>query len=255
VNPERFKALLERVAAGDESVAEAVREVEAWPTGRLGFATLDLQRAARTGLPEVVYGEGKPADRIAAILTEMKAAGHAGMVTRLTEEKAAAVRAIHPAAVWHPIARILHLPSAEHPKAPQVKGTIAVVAAGTSDLPVAEEAAVTAEIFGNPVSRHWDVGVAGIHRILDARETIQAASVVIVVAGMEGALASVVAGMIDRPIIGVPTSVGYGAAFGGLAALLGMLNSCAPGVSIVNIDNGFGAAAQATKINRLPGPT
>ena len=255
MNPERFKALLERVAAGDESVAEAVREVESWPTGRLGFATLDLQRAARTGLPEVVYGEGKPADRIAAILTEMKAAGHAGMVTRLTDDKAAAVRVVHPAAVWHPIARILHLPSAEQSTSPRVRGTIAVVAAGTSDLPVAEEAAVTAEIFGNPVSRHWDVGVAGIHRILDAREAIQSASVVIVVAGMEGALASVVAGMVDRPIIGVPTSVGYGAAFGGLAALLGMLNSCAPGVSIVNIDNGFGAAAQATKINRLPGPT
>jgi NCAIR mutase (PurE)-related protein len=255
VNPERFKALLERVAAGDESLADAVREVESWPTGRLGFATLDLHRATRTGLPEVVYGEGKPADRIAAILTEMKAAGHAGMVTRLTEEKATAVRAVHPDAVWHPVARILHLPSTGNRAAPKVKGTIAVVAAGTSDLPVAEEAAVTAEIFGNPVSRHWDVGVAGIHRILDARDAIQAASVVIVVAGMEGALASVVAGMIDRPIIGVPTSVGYGAAFGGLAALLGMLNSCAPGVSIVNIDNGFGAAAQATKINRLSGPT
>ncbi len=255
MNPERFKALLERVAAGDESVAEAVREMESWPTGRLGFATLDLHRAARTGLPEVVYGEGKPADRIAAILTEMRSAGHAGMVTRLSEEKAAAVLAIHPDAVWHPIARILHLPDKENRTAPNVKGTIAVVAAGTSDLPVAEEAAVTAEVFGNPVSRHWDVGVAGIHRILDAREALQAASVVIVVAGMEGALASVVAGIVDRPIIGVPTSVGYGAAFGGLAALLGMLNSCAPGVSVVNIDNGFGAAAQATKINRLPGPT
>jgi len=177
------------------------------------------------------------------------------MVTRLSGEKAAAIVAVHPDAVWHPVARILHLPKAEQRTAPKVKGTIAVVAAGTSDLPVAEEAAVTAEIFGNPVSRHWDVGVAGIHRILDAREAIQAASVVIVVAGMEGALASVVAGMIDRPIIGVPTSVGYGAAFGGLAALLGMLNSCAPGVSIVNIDNGFGAAAQATKINRLAGTT
>jgi NCAIR mutase (PurE)-related protein len=255
VNPERFKALLERVAAGDESVAEAVREIESWPTGRLGYATLDLHRAMRTGVPEVVYGEGKPADRIAAILNEMRAAGHAGMVTRLTEEKAGAVIAIHPDAVWHPVARILHLPTTEKRPAPKVKGTVAVVAAGTSDLPVAEEAAVTAEIFENPVSRHWDVGVAGIHRILDRRESLQSASVVIVVAGMEGALASVVAGIVDRPVIGVPTSVGYGASFGGLAALLGMLNSCAPGVSIVNIDNGFGAAAQATKINRLPGTT
>ena len=255
MNPERLKALLERVAQGDESVPEALREVESWPTGRLGFATLDLHRAARTGLPEVVYGEGKPADRIAAILTEMRAAGQGGMVTRLAEDKAAAIRAVHADAVWHPVARILHLPAAEKRSAPKVKGTIAVVAAGTSDLPVAEEAAVTAEIFENPVSRHWDVGVAGIHRILDAREALQAASVVIVVAGMEGALASVVAGIVDRPIIGVPTSVGYGASFGGIAALLGMLNSCAPGVSVVNIDNGFGAAAQATKINRLPGTT
>jgi pyridinium-3,5-biscarboxylic acid mononucleotide synthase len=253
VNPERFKALLERVASGGETVADALRELESWPTGRLGYATLDLHRAVRTGMPEVVYGEGKPADKIAGILTEMRAAGHAGMVTRLAEDKAAAVRVVHPDAVWHPIARILHLPSPERSEPPKVKGTIAVVAAGTSDLPVAEEAAVTAEIFGSPVSRHWDVGVAGIHRILDQREAIQSAAVVIVVAGMEGALASVVAGIVDRPIIGVPTSVGYGASFGGIAALLGMLNSCAPGVSVVNIDNGFGAAVQATKINRLAG--
>ncbi len=255
VNQERFKALLERVAAGDATVAEALRELESQPTGRLGYATLDLHRAARTGLPEVVYGEGKPADRIAGILTEMRAAGAEGMVTRLGEDKAAAIRAIHPDAVWHPLARILHLPSPQRPPVAKRAGTIAVVAAGTSDLPVAEEAAVTAEIFGNPVSRHWDVGVAGIHRILDARDAIQSATVVIVVAGMEGALASVVAGIIDRPIIAVPTSVGYGASFGGIAALLGMLNSCAPGVSVVNIDNGFGAAAQATKINRLLGTT
>lgn len=240
-----LRALLDAVAAGDVSPAEAADRLE----GRqdLGFATLDLQRARRQDHPEVVYGAGKTAEQVTHLVGALAEAGQDALVTRLDPSKAELVRAAHPDAVWHPLPRVLHLPSPGARPAPV--GRIAVVCAGTSDLPVAEECAVVAEAWGNRVDRHVDVGVAGIHRILSRVEALQAANVVVVVAGMEGALPSVVGGLVATPTIAVPTSVGYGAAFGGLAALLGMLNSCAAGVGVTNIDNGFGAAVLASRIN------
>ena len=217
-----------------------------------GFAHIDTDRPRRTGQPEVVFGQGKRAEDIAHILTTLHEAGQTALATRVSPDKAQIVCERLPEVIWHARARILAYPSKTPPPQVNARGTIAVVSAGTSDLPVAEEAAIVAEAFGHPVSRYWDVGVAGIHRVLGHMDELQAASVVIVVAGMEGALASVVAGMVSCPVIAVPTSVGYGASFGGIAALLGMLNSCAAGVSVVNIDNGFGAATQAIRINGLP---
>ncbi len=212
-------------------------------------ATLDTTRALRTGLPEVIFGEGKTAAQVTGIVSALKEAGQTVLVTRLAPDKAATVLEHHPHATYHPTARILV--QRESPWEELGQGEILVVSAGTSDQSVADEAALVAEHFGNRIQRLNDVGVAGIHRILRQAQVLREARVIIVVAGMEGALASVVAGLTDRPVIAVPTSVGYGAAFGGIAALLGMLNSCAPGVSVVNIDNGFGAAYQATLINRL----
>lgn len=241
--------LFGQVARGERTPEEAAAEAAPWTTRDLGFATLDTGRAARLDHPEVIYGAGKTGDQIRRLVGALVEAGQAALVTRLDPDKAEPVRAAFPDAAWHPVARCLHLPG---PTPPARVGHIAVVCAGTSDLPVAEEVAIVAEAFGNRVERHVDVGVAGIHRILGRAEALRAANVVVVVAGMEGALPSVVAGLTDRPILAVPTSVGYGAAFGGLAALLAMLNSCAAGVSVVNIDNGFGAAYQATQINRLP---
>ncbi len=210
-------------------------------------ATVDTSRALRTGLPEVIYGSGKSADQISGIIAALQRAEQDVLVTRLDPDKAERVLAEHPGATYHPRARVL-----AHRRRPLDAGVgeVLVICAGTSDLPVADEAALVAEHFGNRVTRLTDVGVAGLHRVLRQAEALRSARVIVVVAGMEGALASVVAGLTDRPVIAVPTSVGYGAAFGGLAALLGMLNSCAPGVSVVNIDNGFGAAYQATLINR-----
>lgn len=216
---------------------------------KLPFACLDLPREERTGLSEVIYGEGKTASQILAIGAQLHAAGQDVIATRVDAEKAALVLAEDSDIRYFEVARVLHKPARDWKDLG--KGVIGVVCAGTSDLPVAEEAAVIAELLGNRVTRLNDVGVAGLHRILSQREKVQSCRVLIVVAGMEGALASVVAGLTDRPVIGVPTSVGYGSSFGGIAALLAMLNSCATGVSVVNIDNGFGAATQATLINRL----
>ncbi len=245
-----LRALLDAVARGDLSPADAAERLD----GRqdLGFATLDLQRARRQDHPEVVYGAGKSGDQIAQLVGALADAGQAALVTRVDPAKADVVRAAHPDIRWHPIARVLHRPAPGPQPAPV--GRIAVVCAGTSDLPVAEECAVVAEAWGNRVDRHVDVGVAGLHRILSRVDALRAARVVVVVAGMEGALPSVVGGLVATPVLAVPTSVGYGAAFGGLAALLGMLNSCSAGVGVVNIDNGFGAAVLASRINRTGAP-
>lgn len=244
-----LRALLDAVAKGDRTPEQAVDALAGWPSNDLGFANLDLHRALRQDHPEVVYGEGKTAEQITVLVERLVAAGQSALVTRVDAEKSRSVCAAVPAATWHPIARVLHV--ATTPREPV--GDIAVVCAGTSDLPVAEEAAVIAEAFGNHVSRHVDVGVAGLHRLLSRAAALRAARVVIVVAGMEGALPSVVGGLVSCPVIAVPTSVGYGAAFGGLAALLGMLNACSAGVGVVNIDNGFGAAVLASRINQRGG--
>lgn len=218
------------------------------PYEDLGFARVDHHRSIRQGFPEVVFGPGKTPGQVAAIAARIVAAGHNLLVTRTTREAYDEVTREVPGAVFHDIARTISWQA--RPSAPG-KGTIVVAAAGTADLPVAEEAAVTAEIMGNPVDRLYDVGVAGLHRLLSEHGRLTAARVIIVVAGMEGALPSVVGGLVDVPVIAVPTSVGYGSSFGGLTALLAMLNSCASGISVVNIDNGFGAAAVASSINHL----
>ncbi len=248
MTPKRLRELLDRVAAGDVPVDRALAEIKHLPFEDLGFARVDHHRALRVGFPEVVFGQGKTAEQVVAIAQRIVAAGHSLLVTRIDAEAAARVTGAVPGALHDPVARTITVRVAGEPVA--TRGTVLVVAAGTTDQPVAEEAVRTLEAFGQPVERLYDVGVAGLHRLLEAREAIVSASVLIVVAGMEGALPSVVAGLVDRPVIAVPTSVGYGASFGGLAALLGMLNSCASGVTVVNIDNGFGAAVAAAAMNR-----
>jgi pyridinium-3,5-biscarboxylic acid mononucleotide synthase len=218
------------------------------PYEDLGFARVDHHRSVRQGFPEVVFGPGKTPEQVAAIAARIVAAGHNLLVTRTTRDAYEAVTRQVPDAVFHDMARTITLRVG--PSDPG-KGTILVAAAGTADLPVAEEAAITAEIMGNTVDRLYDVGVAGLHRLLSEHVRLAAARVIIVVAGMEGALPSVVGGLVDVPVVAVPTSVGYGSSFGGLTALLAMLNSCASGISVVNIDNGFGAAAVASAINHL----
>jgi pyridinium-3,5-biscarboxylic acid mononucleotide synthase len=232
-------------ADAEQRLTEYLREL---PYEDLGFARVDHHRALRQGFPEVILGTGKNPAHIAAIAARIVARGHSLLVTRTDESAYAAVRAEVPDAVFHPMARAITLQQKDI--APG-KGTVLVVAAGTADLPVAEEAIVTAELMGNQVGRLFDVGVAGLHRLLSAQAQLTSARVIVVVAGMEGALPSVIGGLVQVPIIAVPTSVGYGASFGGVAALLGMLNSCASGVSVVNIDNGFGAATIASLINHL----
>jgi pyridinium-3,5-biscarboxylic acid mononucleotide synthase len=224
------------------TTAEAMERLKTLPYEDLGFAKVDHHRSLRRGFPEAVFGAVKTVDEIAAIVERIAARGQNVLVTRTTPEVHARVTQTHPAALFHAAARCLTLKVAEPEALP---GTIAVVSAGTSDIPVAEEAAVTAEIHGATVARVYDVGVAGLHRLLDQTSLLRSAEVVLVVAGMEGALPSVVGGLVDAPVIAVPTSVGYGASFQGLAALLAMLNSCASGVAVVNIDNGFGAASLA----------
>jgi NCAIR mutase (PurE)-related protein len=214
----------------------------------LGFARVDVDRRRRTGFPEVIFGQGKTPAQVAQIARVILEHGPVLLATRISREQFEAVAAAFPSAVFHEEARCLTI---EREPLPQRRYPIAVVAAGTSDLPVAEEAAVTLEVFGNRVERIFDAGVAGLHRLLVETDRLRECAAVIVVAGMEGALPSVVAGLLDKPIIAVPTSTGYGASFGGLAALLGMLNSCGSGVTVVNIDNGFGAAYAAATINRL----
>jgi NCAIR mutase (PurE)-related protein len=246
---EVLKALLEEVAAGKVSAAAAYERVRALPFESLGMAHVDHHRQVRQGLPEVILGEGKTAAQIVAIARAMRRRQAPVLVTRVDGEKRRAIRKAFRGAILHPEARCAVV--RRSPPKPSGKGMVLVVTAGTSDIPVAEEAAVTAEFLGNPVERLFDVGVAGIHRLLMRREALLSARVLVVVAGMEGALASVVGGLTDKPVIAVPTSVGYGASFGGVAALLGMLNSCAPTVAVVNIDNGFGAGVLASVINRL----
>jgi pyridinium-3,5-biscarboxylic acid mononucleotide synthase len=245
VTAEQLEALLAEVAAGRLAPAAALERLRHLPFEDLPFARIDHHRALRQGVPEVVFCEGKTVDQVLAICERLAAATGSFLGTRASDEVAARLQARFSTMVWHPLARIVHLAGARPPVRP---GTILVISAGTSDLPVAEEAAVVADALGHPVERLIDVGVAGLHRLMAATDQIHRARVVIVVAGMEGALPSVVGGLVGVPVIAVPTSVGYGASFGGLAALLGMLNSCAAGVTVVNIDNGFGAAAAASRI-------
>jgi len=248
----QLQDLLDQVAAGtlDPTAAKErlIGVLRAQPYEDLGFARVDHHRSVRQGFPEVILGLGKTPAQIAAIAAEIVSRGSTLLVTRASVEAYEAVRARVPAAGYHIEAGLITLRQQDISRG---RGTIIVAAAGTSDLPVAEEAACTAELMGNDVERLYDVGVAGLHRLLGERERLNAARVIIVVAGMEGALPSVVAGLVSAPVIAVPTSIGYGASFGGLAALLGMLNSCASGVSVVNIDNGFGAASIASLINHL----
>jgi pyridinium-3,5-biscarboxylic acid mononucleotide synthase len=248
VTAEQIEALLAEIAAGRVSPQAALEKLRHLPFEDLSFARIDHHRELRQGQPEVVFCQGKTADQIVAICERLAAVSGSFLGTRATEAVALRLQAQFPRLVWNPLARTLFLPPAE-PRRTDSK-IILVVSAGTSDLPVAEEAAVVAEAYGHNVERLVDVGVAGLHRLLAAADQLRRASVVIVVAGMEGALPSVVGGMLSVPVIAVPTSVGYGASFGGLAALLGMLNSCAAGVTVVNIDNGFGAAAAASRIVR-----
>jgi hypothetical protein len=244
----QIEALLTEVREGRTAVAEALDRLRGLPFEDIGFAKVDHHRALRTGMPEVIFAQGKTAEQVAAIFARMAQAGGNVLATRACPESYEAVSKVEPRAVYHPTARAITLTQAA---AAPGKGTIAVVCAGTSDLPVAEEAVVTARLMGNTVELIADVGVAGIHRLLAQKDSLQAARVLIVCAGMEGALPTVVAGLVNAPVLAVPTSVGYGASFGGVAALLGMLNTCSPNVSVVNIDNGFGAACIASLINRL----
>ncbi|OGQ98858.1 MAG: 1-(5-phosphoribosyl)-5-amino-4-imidazole-carboxylate carboxylase [Deltaproteobacteria bacterium RIFOXYD12_FULL_57_12] len=250
MNAMQIKELLAAVQDGRCGVDQAMERLRDWPAEEMGFACLDHHRALRTGFPEVVYGENKSAGQISAILEKQLARSTTVMATRVLAEKAAEVCAALPALVFHEAARML-TGREETIRPCAARGRVVVVSAGTSDMPVAEEAVVTARHLGHPVDTIYDVGVAGIHRLLAHRSLLVTATVLIVVAGMEGALPSVVGGLVDRPVIAVPTSVGYGTGFGGFAALLGMLNSCAPGVAVVNIDNGFGAGCLAAAINRL----
>jgi NCAIR mutase (PurE)-related protein len=251
MDPRSLKELLEGVRQGSVTPEEAAARLATLPYEDLGFAKVDHHRALRRGFPESVFGAGKTPEQVVAIVEKIASRGQRVLVTRTTAEVhqrvAAAVRA---EARFHEAARCL---TVESSPAAALAGRIAIVAAGTSDLPVAEEAAVTAVFHGATIERIYDVGVAGLHRLLDRAETIRQADVVVVVAGMEGALPSVVAGLVDSPVVAVPTSVGYGASFNGLAALLAMLNSCASGVGVVNIDNGFGAAHLACLILRSRG--
>ncbi|MBM4336435.1 MAG: nickel pincer cofactor biosynthesis protein LarB [Deltaproteobacteria bacterium] len=245
---DRLNALLDGFARGDLERDELVEMLARLPFQALGDARVDTHRSLRNGVPEVVLGEGKTVDQIARIVRVLRDAGGDVLVTRVSAEQARALIAAVPGLEHLAAGRLLVL--RQTPLVPRGRGVIAVVSAGTSDLPVAEEAALVAEHFGNKVERVYDSGVSGLHRLLASLETLRGASVVIAVAGMEGALASVVGGLVAVPVIAVPTSIGYGASFGGVAALLAMLNSCAANVTVVNIDNGFGAAYVASLVNR-----
>jgi len=248
MTPQRLREILEQVAAGADSPEAALEKIRHLPFEDLGFAKVDHHRDLRSGFPEVIFGQGKTNEQIVGIARKLREAGQNVLITRLDSEAAAGVVAELPDFTYSSDGRIAFL--RQTPSATKGRGRILVAAAGTADLPVAEEAALTAELMGNRLDRIYDVGVAGIHRLFAHHEQLRQANVVIVVAGMEGALPSVVGGLVDKPVIAVPTSVGYGASFGGLAALLAMLNSCAAGVTVVNIDNGFGAGVAASMINR-----
>lgn len=246
MNLERTQALLDRVASGEIDSGEALRQLSLPGDEALSFATIDHHRALRQGFPEVVFAAGKTPEQVLTIASHLNADGEGFLITRVQPDMWAPLSERFPRAELNPLGRVAHLPPATPPRVKQ--GTVLVITAGTSDLPVAEEAAVCARAFGTQVERLTDVGVAGIHRLLSRGEQLRSAAVIIVVAGMEGALPSVVGGLVATPVIAVPTSVGYGASFGGIAALLSMLNSCAAGVTVVNIDNGFGAAYAASRI-------
>ena len=243
------KQLLIQFRAGKVSVEEVVRAFQAAPVADLGFAQVDLHRALRKGFPEVIFGQGKTREQTLGIFEKLIEKSPNVLITRTNAEVFGDIRNIFTEAEWHESANLIRV---FRDKTELGAGEIAIVTAGTSDIPVAEEAALTAETMGNRVKRIWDAGVAGIHRILSEREVLQNSRVVIVAAGMEGALPSVVGGLVKVPVIAVPTSIGYGASFNGIAALLGMLNSCASNVTVVNIDNGFGAGFVASLINRKP---
>ena len=244
---EKLKALLEQVKGGKVDVDTALQSLRTLPFEDLGFSKIDHHRQLRTGFPEVIFCEGKTVEHVKQISERILAAGHPLLATRATSDMYEAVKEIASAARYNALGRTITVSQSEDTGVPG----ILVVSAGTSDLPVAEEAVETAQMMGNQPERLYDVGVAGLHRLISNHEKLLTAKVIIVVAGMEGALPSVVGGLVDCPVIAVPTSIGYGASFGGLAALLGMLNSCASGVTVVNIDNGFGAGYSASLINRL----
>jgi pyridinium-3,5-biscarboxylic acid mononucleotide synthase len=254
VTPEQLERLLAEVAAGSLDPAQALERLRHFPTEQLSFAQIDHHRTLRQGHSEVVFCAGKTTEQVVAICERLAEAGGGFLGTRSTLEQAEALGQRFEALEWNPLARTVVLRKPGSVPAPVELGTVLVVCAGTSDLPVAEEAAVTASVMGCAVQRLTDVGVAGLHRLLTAGDQLRAADVLIVVAGMEGALPSVVGGLVRTPVIAVPTSVGYGASFGGVAALLAMLNSCAAGISVVNIDNGFGAAMAAVRILASRGP-
>jgi NCAIR mutase (PurE)-related protein len=247
MDPDQLRHLLDDVRAGRSSVDDAMATLRELPFRSLGFAHADTHRHLRTGFPEVVLGTGKTSAQIASLLVELGRGGTPVMATRVSREKAAEVLAAVPAARYLDVPGIVTLGT---PPTGKGRGVIAVLSAGTADIPIAEEAAVTAELDGNQVVRVFDVGVAGLHRLLAHRATVEAAEVLVVAAGMDGVLPSVVAGLFARPVIALPTSIGYGASLGGIAALLTMLNSCSTGVAVVNIDNGFGAGRMASLLNR-----
>ncbi len=249
MNIQKLEDLLKKVKSGEVTLQDAILQLKSLPFEDLGFAKIDHHRSLRKGFPEVIWGEGKSSGQILSIMKQLKKKGQNILITRLEEKKAKAIQKVFLKSQYHPQSKVLTYLT--HPVKLKGKGTILVITAGTTDIPVAEEAAITAQFMGNHVETLYDVGVAGIHRLLYEREKLEKARVLVVVAGMEGALPSVVGGLVDRPVIAVPTSVGYGASFGGITALLAMLNSCASGVAVVNIDNGFGAGYMASLINRI----
>ncbi|MGA2407694.1 MAG: nickel pincer cofactor biosynthesis protein LarB [Bacteroidales bacterium] len=248
MNAKEVEKLLKNIKNGQTSIEEAMEVLKNFPYTDLAFARLDHHREMRTGYPEIIYCEGKSVEQVKEIFRVMSEKENNVIGTRANNEMYEAVRNILTDAIYYPVARIISLQN----KKPTVsKNRIAIITAGTSDMPVAEEAAVTAELLGNDVLRIYDAGVAGIHRLVDKLLEIRTCRVIIVIAGMEGALASVVGGLVDKPVIAVPTSVGYGANFGGISALLAMLTSCSTGITVVNIDNGFGAGFAASMINKM----
>lgn len=249
MNIRKLEDLLKKVKSEKTSLGEAISQLKSLPFEDLGFTRIDHHRSLRKGFPEVIWGEGKTSTQIISIMKQLKVKGQNILITRLEVKKAGAIKRVFPKSRYSIRSRVLTYLT--HSVKFEGKGMILVITAGTTDIPVAEEAAITAQIMGNRVETLFDVGVAGIHRLLYERQRLEAARVLIVVAGMEGALPSVVGGLVDRPVIAVPTSVGYGTSFGGITALLAMLNSCASGVAVVNIDNGFGAGYMASLINRM----
>jgi NCAIR mutase (PurE)-related protein len=248
MNVKEVEKLLKNVKNGQTTIEEALNILKNFPYTDLGFAKIDHHRELRTGYPEVIYCAGKSVDQVKEIVRVMSEKENNVIGTRANQEMFDAVKSILPEAIYYPVARII---SVQKKKPATPKTRIAVITAGTSDMPIAEEAAITAELLGNNVLRIYDAGVAGIHRLVDKLPEIRNCRVIIVIAGMEGALASVVGGLVDKPVIAVPTSVGYGANFGGISALLAMLTSCSTGVTVVNIDNGFGAGFSASMINKM----